>query len=113
MVNRERDDNVYYARLAEQGERYEDMIRYMKEVAAVSTTHIHLHQRQPAKTDPRGDTIELDAAMPWGQSLPLSISPTRLLSCRWKTDFESQGGVAWFLLVPPTWSLFAEERKSY
>ena len=37
MVNRERDDNVYYARLAEQGERYEDMIRYMKEVAAVST----------------------------------------------------------------------------
>ena len=36
MVNRERDDNVYYARLAEQGERYEDMIRYMKEVAAVS-----------------------------------------------------------------------------
>ena len=38
MVNRERDDNVYYARLAEQGERYEDMIRYMKEVAAVSNT---------------------------------------------------------------------------
>ena len=38
MVNRERDDNVYYARLAEQGERYEDMIRYMKEVAAVSKT---------------------------------------------------------------------------
>lgn len=36
MVNRERDDNVYYARLAEQGERYEDMIRYMKEVANVS-----------------------------------------------------------------------------
>jgi len=36
MVNRERDDNIYYARLAEQGERYEDMIRYMKEVAAVS-----------------------------------------------------------------------------
>ena len=38
MVNRERDDNVYYARLAEQGERYEDMIRYMKEVANVSLT---------------------------------------------------------------------------
>ena len=36
MANRERDDNIYYARLAEQGERYEDMIRYMKEVAAVS-----------------------------------------------------------------------------
>eukprot|EP00347_Sterkiella_histriomuscorum_P009005 403342896 len=28
-----REDNIYYARLAEQGERYEDMIRYMKEVA--------------------------------------------------------------------------------
>ena len=40
MVNRERDDNVYYARLAEQGERYEDMIRYMKEVANVSPTYI-------------------------------------------------------------------------
>ena len=37
MVTREREDNIYYARLAEQGERYEDMIRYMKEVAAVST----------------------------------------------------------------------------
>jgi len=36
MANRERDDNIYYARLAEQGERYEDMIRYMKEVARVS-----------------------------------------------------------------------------
>ena len=36
MVNRERDDNIYYARLAEQGERYEDMISYMKEVARVS-----------------------------------------------------------------------------
>lgn len=35
-MNRERDDNIYYARLAEQGERYEDMIRYMKEVAKVS-----------------------------------------------------------------------------
>ena len=39
MVNRERDDNVYYARLAEQGERYEDMIRYMKEVANVSQSN--------------------------------------------------------------------------
>lgn len=35
-----REDNIYYARLAEQGERYEDMIRYMKEVANVSK-HIH------------------------------------------------------------------------
>ena len=37
MANREREDNIYYARLAEQGERYEDMIRYMKEVAKVSS----------------------------------------------------------------------------
>jgi len=28
-----REDNIYYARLAEQGERYEDMIFYMKQVA--------------------------------------------------------------------------------
>ena len=35
-----REDNIYYARLAEQGERYEDMIKYMKEVARVSNfTH--------------------------------------------------------------------------
>jgi hypothetical protein len=32
-----REDNIYYARLAEQGERYEDMIFYMKQVATVST----------------------------------------------------------------------------
>ena len=36
-----REDNIYYARLAEQGERYEDMIRYMKEVANVSSTYPH------------------------------------------------------------------------
>ena len=42
MVNRERDDNIYYARLAEQGERYEDMIKYMKEVAMVSKAIINL-----------------------------------------------------------------------
>ena len=40
MASRERDDNIYYARLAEQGERYEDMIRYMKEVAAVSASSL-------------------------------------------------------------------------
>ncbi len=31
-----REDHIYFARLAEQGERYEDMIRYMKEVSRVS-----------------------------------------------------------------------------
>lgn len=30
-----REDYIYYARLAEQGERYEDMIKYMKEVSKV------------------------------------------------------------------------------
>ena len=50
MVNRERDDNVYYARLAEQGERYEDMIRYMKEVANVSPSNTKAKQRHPIKT---------------------------------------------------------------
>lgn len=43
-----REDNIYYARLAEQGERYEDMIRYMKEVSKVSKTpnkcHLQLTQ---------------------------------------------------------------------
>jgi hypothetical protein len=31
-----REDNIYKARLAEQGERYEDMINFMKNVASVS-----------------------------------------------------------------------------
>ena len=31
-----REDNIYFARLAEQGERYEDMIKYMKEVSKVT-----------------------------------------------------------------------------
>jgi hypothetical protein len=35
-----REDNIYYARLAEQGERYEDMIRYMKQVSNVSINKI-------------------------------------------------------------------------
>ena len=36
MASFSREDYIYYARLAEQGERYEDMIRYMKEVSRVS-----------------------------------------------------------------------------
>ena len=31
-----RQDNIYFARLSEQGESYEDMINYMKKVAEVS-----------------------------------------------------------------------------
>lgn len=38
-TNFTREDYIYYARLAEQGERYEDMIRYMKEVSKVSITN--------------------------------------------------------------------------
>ena len=33
-----REDNIYFARLAEQGERYDDMIRYMTAVTDVSIT---------------------------------------------------------------------------
>ena len=33
-----REDAIYYARLSEQGERYQDMIMYMKKVAKVSTS---------------------------------------------------------------------------
>ena len=36
-----REDYIYYARLAEQGERYEDMIKYMKIVSEVSNL-LHL-----------------------------------------------------------------------
>ena len=39
MASFSREDYIYYARLAEQGERYEDMIRYMKEVSRVSPMH--------------------------------------------------------------------------
>ena len=58
MVNRERDDNVYYARLAEQGERYEDMIRYMKEVAAVSNIQI-IPKKLETERDEETIAIEL------------------------------------------------------
>jgi len=34
-----REDTVYYAKLAEQAERYEDMVKYMKEIATVSPFH--------------------------------------------------------------------------
>jgi hypothetical protein len=30
-----REDQIYNAKLAEQAERYEDMVKYMKEVVAV------------------------------------------------------------------------------
>ena len=36
--NNTREDNIYFARLSEQGERYEDMIKYMQRVAKVSCT---------------------------------------------------------------------------
>lgn len=35
-----REDAIYYARLSEQGERYQDMIMYMKKVAKVSLSSI-------------------------------------------------------------------------
>ena len=38
-----REDNIYFARLSEQGERYEDMIRYMKNVANVSNHKIYFY----------------------------------------------------------------------
>lgn len=31
-----REDTIYYAKLAEQAERYDDMVKYMKEIAKVS-----------------------------------------------------------------------------
>ena len=45
MVTREREDNIYYARLAEQGERYEDMIEYMGKVANVSINTIWIDKK--------------------------------------------------------------------
>ena len=40
-----REDSIYYARLSEQGERYEDMVKHMKRVAMVTITHPHLDIR--------------------------------------------------------------------
>jgi hypothetical protein len=37
-----REDSIYFARLSEQGERYEDMIKYMQIVAKVSHTFNYL-----------------------------------------------------------------------
>ena len=38
MASTSREDCIYFARLAEQGERYDDMIKNMKLVANVSST---------------------------------------------------------------------------
>jgi hypothetical protein len=40
-----REDYIYYARLAEQGERYEDMIKYMKEVSKVIAIIITIQEQ--------------------------------------------------------------------
>jgi hypothetical protein len=40
-----REDYIYYARLAEQGERYEDMIKYMKEVSKVISIIITIQEQ--------------------------------------------------------------------
>ena len=37
-----REKSIYFARLAEQGERYEDMIKYMKEVVKVSALQLRV-----------------------------------------------------------------------
>ena len=39
------DDNVYMAKLAEQAERYEEMVEYMKKVAAASVDDLSLEER--------------------------------------------------------------------
>ena len=35
-----REDNIYFAKLAEQAERYEDMVRRMRQVVDVSQNHL-------------------------------------------------------------------------
>jgi 14-3-3 protein epsilon len=53
--NLSREDSIYYARLSEQAERYEDMIRYMKSVAMVSDSFllINLQVKQVLTSDER------------------------------------------------------------
>ena len=40
-----KEDSIYNAKLAEQAERYDDMIKYMKDIAAV-TFHLFNKNRQ-------------------------------------------------------------------
>lgn len=49
-----REDNIYFARLSEQGERYEDMIKYMKVVAKVGRLAAILNYRWLPITDHNG-----------------------------------------------------------
>ena len=39
------DENVYMAKLAEQAERYDEMVEYMKKVASTSETDLSLEER--------------------------------------------------------------------
>ena len=53
-----REDSIYFARLAEQAERYEDMIKYMKTVAHVSakpSPGVFRHCKAPNRTHFRAD----------------------------------------------------------
>ena len=54
MDNPSKDDSIYYARLSEQGERYDDMIKYMKIVAKVSLkTNLTIKSGQEMTNDER------------------------------------------------------------
>ena len=75
MVSRERDDKIYYARLAEQGERYEDMIGYMKEVANVS------HQNKLT-------TLTRNAEIQDLSMLATQVKPTSSMLCLSLGEFE-------------------------
>jgi len=50
-----REDNIYFARLSEQGERYGDMVKYMKAVSKVSP---HPDSRIPSFIPSNGGLIE-------------------------------------------------------
>lgn len=43
-----REDTIYYAKLAEQAERYDDMVKHMKQIATVCAPFIP----RPAKNSP-------------------------------------------------------------
>ena len=59
-----RQDNIYFARLSEQGERYEDMINYMKKVAEVSINLIKTHGARVLTFTTGNYRVKIDRAMP-------------------------------------------------
>merc|ERR1740133_575874 len=67
-------DNVYMAKLAEQAERYEEMVEYMRKVAGDSTKTGHADNAEKSYTDASSVASDLAPTHPIRLGLALNFS---------------------------------------